>query len=363
MHPDFAKRLKIAGVMQDPAYYARRWAAVSKYGSKLRTVEPVLGLVRTLAGEPVPGTHLQAFRAALTAADPGYVEGDNALEMAILAGFALQVRWGAPVRGDDPLGDAAALAVITWDFAGRSQGQVAAPFVCDARAHRDQRALAVASAVLEAPEVSVDLPEEAGTLPEAITALEQIVASQQDIMEFLTESLKGQQEEANVAWWVLGEHSRDLRSHVSALPALAAPLILGKELGDLARRLPGNPGALAILDRMLRASLAGAHGSTVSVDSDAEKATLFRSVSAAPPAWRAQVTAERTSTRYGSLTPVLTAIAMSLDVDAEGEWLPLFKKASGFDPNDNTYVRAPLALAAQTYDECLFVAAIQAARA
>jgi hypothetical protein len=65
MHPDFARRLKLAGVMQDSAYYASRWTGVTAFADAVDSVDTVLDLVRLLIGEPMKGDRPAGFRLAL----------------------------------------------------------------------------------------------------------------------------------------------------------------------------------------------------------------------------------------------------------------------------------------------------------
>lgn len=399
LHPDFARRLKVAGVGQDATYYATRWAAVTAYADDV-DVPRALDLVRLTAGEALAGDRPAGFRDALRLADPGFAEGDNAFEMTILAGFVLVHLWGVSDAKASPVADVAALALSTWDFGGRAAGTPSAVFVSEARAYRSRRAAAVAAAPLSitaalkspisskqiidqatAAIANNQLPQIADLLGQVSSAVETLHKHQRTLASTAETALQALREEADVAWWVLSEYSNDFDMHVSALPPTAAALILGKELGDLAGALPGTPASTAVLDRLLRAHFSGQHTSADAARASGQSArrrksdgtpasrpradgdvSLHTAIVAAPPEWRRGWSVTLSASIRGSLTPVLTAVDFSLSTDADDEWVPAFRKAAGFDPKDAGYARSALILAQQAYDECVLARAVAAQR-
>lgn len=67
-------------------------------------------------------------------------------------------------------------------------------------------------------------------------------------------------EENNILWWLFGEASNELCCPFADLSPAARCLVVGKELADLTRVIPGPRAALAFLDRALRSGGAAVPG-------------------------------------------------------------------------------------------------------
>lgn len=384
-HPEFASRLKAANLFEDGPFYALRWTGVSEYSGNV-DIPRAVDLVQLLAGSAdgatlLPASRPEGFREALSAADPGFASGNNALELGLLAGFVLTRLWDDRKIESD-VADAAALAVITWNFWGRADGTPAEAFVRDAVAYRERRSVEMSelttvavlpraarvSAANFAAAVTAAASQSwaamSAAFNEIAAAVNALANGQDELLDHMTRALQSQREESNVAWWVLGEYSRNFDIHIGALSPSGAPIILGKELGELAPTPPGSYSARAILDRMLkihRASInpatrpKNAAGKTVS--DKATRVSLLDMVNAADRDWRAAWTEDLLSASLaGPLTPVMTAIKQSMAVDGATEWVPQYTKSTkGIDPR---LPFDPLTVAVQTYNEYVLASVV-----
>lgn len=374
IHPEFAKRLKLAGIAEESSYYSRRWEGVVEFASQLRSVPGVLDVVRMLvkgATAAIP----PALETALRNADAGFTPGGNQFEMSLLAGFVLRHLWDVAGDTGDNIADVGALSVITWDYDGRARQTPIDPFVGDALTYQRARSAALTAVRRRPPDPRpptilshlVDTIRIAGAanstqslvdpLSQLVSNLETELAQQREVEAYCKDAIGALDEASDAAWWVIGEYSRDFDVPMRDLPPSGAPVILGKELSDIAGRLPGNFSAAPLLARTLEIASGGrktARKKKGGTASAAETLTIFEVVNALPRQWREAIAASCARISVGEFTPVFSAISTSLDAP-DNEWASLFLHRIGVDPQDTALARRRSVIARHAYLEGLLV--------
>lgn len=146
-------------------------------------------------------------------------------------------------------------------------------------------------------------------------------------------------EEAQMLWWLFGEHSRSLNCHFGAYRPRQLAIIAGNDLGNLTTvsRL-GPIAAPAMLERVLRlAQKERVPQKSLASAIDGLTATDLQAL-----------------TTYGDdrptrIFPLMTALSKAKE-NGTGSWHGAFKNATGFDANIEL---EPLQLATQIYYEHL----------
>jgi GTPase-associated system helical domain len=348
MHQDLAAWYRTAGIEPDGATLPKRWNAISGFaGDKSTTVE----LARLFFGLGRPGTEfISAFRGALQNEDPAFKTRDNDHELAVLSGAALIDSIESP---DTSIADFTALALVSG--AGQNARQTppvpeipesAASYLAKRSLERtvfsgpDAAAIGSDGAALLNELKNACASNAVQTLQAPLSRLAAMVQELGTIQLRMSEQLLVQGEETNMLWWLFGQHSRDLKRPLSEIPVPVAALTIGKELADLTLRIPGPSAATAFLDKALRSSKSKLP----------EKITLQESVNGASTDWRQALIDARWAGLLSDLTPVLTAVEISLSTTKDDDWLPAFEHSAGFSAKTRF---APLGLAYQVYLECL----------
>jgi len=131
------------------------------------------------------------------------------------------------------------------------------------------------------------------------------------------------------------------------MKATEASIVMGKELADLVKTLPGPYAAEAVLSKTL-SSIKGKNDINGNLADVIDKQSIE---------WKTKVINSYSSKMTEEITPLLTAITKSLEVENAVEWLPAFKKLTGFEANDIKITA--LNLAHQIYLECLTIKCIE----
>lgn len=136
--------------------------------------------------------------------------------------------------------------------------------------------------------------------------------------EDLVQTFKAQQQQVNILWWMLGDWSNELDAPFEKVPAAAAPIIAGLELGHLivTREIPKS--VKAVLHKVL----------TKSGDINT-KHSLIEAVNGCPRDWREKAGFGDLPGEIQDLTPVLLALQSSLATESKDTWQPVYEKAIG----------------------------------
>ncbi len=161
--------------------------------------------------------------------------------------------------------------------------------------------------------------------------------------EILCSSIDAYKEETNILSWLIGETSNDLHKKLDKkIMQREVAFILGKELADLVLIIPGPYSAKGILNKMV--GLCKAESKTLS---------LVDMVDLIDTNWKVSLLKKYPDSAYFSNTPIILAIAKSLEVDGDKVWKYTYGKIMGFDPEMVT--QDMLTWGYQIYLECLLV--------
>jgi hypothetical protein len=142
-----------------------------------------------------------------------------------------------------------------------------------------------------------------------------------------------------MAWWVMGEYSRDLEEPFTNHKLPEVCLIAAKELAALTAFVPGPRSAPALLDRVLR---------LVNPDLP-DSVSLEAAVNGAPEDWRKRWLSSSNWQKVDDFCPVHVAAYNSIQDVAS------MKAANANASIDATPNVSPLDLALQTYQEALLI--------
>lgn len=361
-----------------------RWAVIEKQ-AKAAGVILALDLVRLFTGtrqsEVASATD---FVAAFKAADPALPMRENDKLIQVLAGATLS----QALEYEDPVADAAALALRSVQFAGYGRSGAFPDLMEDVEVYlvrraRDVRAeeeedkssasklakqleniafpkldelsrIASYQHYAQANEAFGQIESHAAKVAASFAALRSAMAQlAKDVAALAgggalrkSREWRASREELNILWWLFGESSRDLELPASTVTIDAFAIIAGKELADLTTHVPGVVAAEAMLHRALRAT-----GGMLSTP-----LSLKSAVEATSEDWRRGfvASADAAPDHLRELAPVHFAVRRSLE-DGNA-WPATFRRALGLkrDPKISA-----VELANQIYTERLLARAIQ----
>ncbi len=137
----------------------------------------------------------------------------------------------------------------------------------------------------------------------------------------LANSLKMYKEDSNILSWLVGEASNDLHKPLTnRVNPKDVALILGKELADLVESTSGPYAAKDFLRKMLK--LCKRENPTIS---------LLEVVDSLSTDWKKLISNEYIE-KIEANTPILLAIAKSLEVSETQVWRPIYETAIGINP-------------------------------
>ena len=331
MHKDFAEWYRSAGITPNGEILPKRWAAIQEYQPGRDEIVSLAQLFYRL-GKPSE-EFLNKFRTSFQNVDPAFPMRDNDQELVVLAGAQLVATIES---GPINLADLAALSLVT----GAAQNMRGSPAVADipeiAVTYLSKRAVARAANgdgnSNSANELLFDGLTELGTPYDGLPKE----------FERLQRELSVVSEESNMLWWLFSEHSRDLNEpwkKQSGVPSVA--LMVGKELADLTRVIPGPISARAFLDRAIR-----------SIKSKPPEAVLVvDAINGVAPEWRQRYVAEGCPTSIQGLMPISHGLKISLAAPENNAWFSAFTHETGIRPESKL---PPNVLAYQLYVEAIF---------
>lgn len=367
MHKYFAEWYRAAGVDPKAADLEKRWQGVEGFAKSLN-LQNGLELVRLFYARPPQSTSfLDEYSTVFQEADPTFPMRDNALELQVLAGATI-AHVVQTTRSN--MADAIALGMLCGYCQGLRQKVVNGEIIEYARHYLADKSVRMReideNLGVRAPDVSLKKALDALTtastgsnltvLQEPIKvpfeklagAIKELSTSVNNMAGKIAQEVESYRESSDILWWVFGEHSRDRNERMSDLPLPFAALVVGKELADLVRIIPGPLAAPAFLDKMLRFA-----------DSELSKSTSIKdAVNAAPREWRQQLIEGLGTRGVQGLCPVHLAIQKSLESEKATEWLAPFEKAA--DIKSKSAI-PPLDLATQFYQERMLMRAVNTA--
>jgi hypothetical protein len=328
MHKAFSEWYRQAGIEPDGDVLPKRWAAIEAYSPTRDDAALFTRLFYHLV-KPTPDL---AFIEQLQLADPAFKTRDNDNELSLLAGAALV--YGIEQQ-PELFADIAALSLVC-ALGGnlrppprvRDIPELALTYLTrrssnrasdgDAALERKREEMKAALATLGAPHDGV-------------------VANE---LHSLRTQLSIVNEEANMLWWLFGEHSRDENARWSKFSVSAAALMTAKELADLTIVVPGPNAASAFLDRAIKGAKSPRPSSIA----------IKAAINDVSTSWRERFTKTTYPTELEAVTPVSHGISLSLRSPDNDEWLPSFQHETGISPDASI---APSALSLQLYREAM----------
>lgn len=333
----------------------KRWKGVVDVAAKddWRAAEVLVRLAFPTS-VPAGGTKTEdlgdAYQAVLTTIAGGGAPLDptqSARELQVLAAAALAQAFAGSAD--------AAIAVCTASFGGARKPEL--PMDLPALAERALEELALKrhdrinekDVQSNAPNVDFAVSAEAqGSMEPALwkgeldrlrvaaaTAISSVVSSQNDVAIRLHRQAKLDQEELQMLWWLIGEHSRVSNASFANVTPNARPLVFGCEL---ARMTSVSPGPVSVQAMLIRAGVAA---SDVSVED------IINAVGLDWAKERSQAKA---------ISPVTTPLHFALEkrgeVGTTDSWQPGWAGITGISPD---LKRPAIDFALQFYREFLFL--------
>lgn len=146
-------------------------------------------------------------------------------------------------------------------------------------------------------------------LNRTISSVNKVSSQVSENIEFFEKQLKLLQEESDILWWLIGDHSRDLDVAFMDLDRRYLTLVAGKELADLTQ---DSPGPVAIESLLMKAIDKAASP----VASTSELKTLINKTDIE---WRKSVLVEFGDNSLPMMYPIHTAILKSVESSTWGE--------------------------------------------
>lgn len=318
MNNDFGDWYRSAGITPDSEKLPKRWEAIEAYVAGRDEVVSLTRLFYQL-GEPNQ-QFLTEFRTEFQKPDPAFPMKGNDRELIVLAGAELI---DVMQRSPHDVADLATLCVVC-AAAQNLRKSPAVPEIPEIAArHLSKRSMSRAKSS----------PNENGFTDKSLASLATEVQN-------LRSKLAVIDEESNILWWLISEYSRDLDKRWRKFPVQEVSIVVGKELADLTRVIPGPVAAAAFLDRVVQS------GRTKSVSS----VSVINALCKTPLEWRQGYVKEAYPNELEPVLPLSHGLKLSLSAPDEDAFPPLFEKATGISANAKL---APYILAYQMFLEVL----------
>jgi hypothetical protein len=339
MHRHFADWYREISLVPTPEILEKRWAGIDTFLKEI-DVGTILELVCTFVhGGSCTPQFAERFTQVFVQSDSTFPMRENHNELRVLAGSCIAELF----VGSDELSTLAAACTTCGSFAVSSSEPPFQDVVEDANSKLARTSFDLRSNI-KYPEIStyesqldsvlqeLKKKSEAGNLPQIqltgpiidglLSTEKKFVELSKQIRGFAnqarqrTESLA---EECDVLWWLFAGFSHDLEIAFSNVAPKALPIIVGKELADLIRCLPGPSSTRAILTRAMQ-SKPKRKNSALS--------TIIETVNALPPEWRDRVIKTRGEKPaiFPCIFPLHYGLRMASDVGAASWQNALLKK-------------------------------------
>jgi len=153
-------------------------------------------------------------------------------------------------------------------------------------------------------------------------------------------AIKYQREETNILWWLFSEYCNELENPVKNLKQEEACLVIGREIANYPKEIPGPISIEAFLNKML-ISCKGANN---------KKLSIKEAIEGTNRSWREAIY-KNFSTDYIDLLPLTFALIRSVETK-DDSWIQPFQDETKIDPNKKIEA---LKLSNQIYNETLFL--------
>lgn len=332
MHPDFSRWYSVVELDGNPERRRARWEGISMLMERadFALVEALIRLAfktRQLPATP----SVQLMRDIFREADETFEMQGNDREMQLLAGACL----AAIMADNTEIAPRTALAVTTTCLSGARRAELP----MDLSVIAENALLRLADANRQRPDLVAykegkiskfdfekaaakarEMPNGEG-FAQALTlaaesmraALSYSASRQASAVQAIDNFIQIQDEELQMLWWLVGQRSSDYDCPFDAVPTDAQPLVLGSELADATKVLPGPPSVKALLSR------AGLK--------EKKKITIPAAVNAATTKWLQERLDE--SKPSPVTMPLHDAIQRQLDTGAGDAWIAGWAATTG----------------------------------
>jgi len=365
MEKMFTHWYQIANLVPTDDLLKRRWQGIENFAAQA-SPQDILDLSRVYyQRRPKDSSFKDRLREVFHAEDSTFGMKDNDVELAVLCGTCL-LHLAKGVMERKPAAHLAALAIICPSFQGKCVSGVVPAIETEARDRLVKRSAGLRSMHLEECE-DIERPSADGLLKMIATVSkggagpwpdsgQQLIAWATEVDDAISEicntfraieeDMLLRREETDILWWMTAGFSRDLDKPIAEIDFATACILVGKELGDLVRVLPGPYAARAVIHRML---LGGD-------STPANTISLKKAVSATSKEWRTSWIAQDMTAAAFDLCPVLFAVERSLETGDESSWAPALK---GVTQVDASIEMSPTDFAFQVYQETLLMKALR----
>jgi len=331
--PEFVRWYQSVCIGKDPELHQKRWEALIKLVANANQVD-VENLIRLAYKTRQKPTQegIQGIRQYFLDFDDSFEMTGNEREVQVLAGAALAVLMN---RSDSDEAERTALAVTTTALSnGRS---VDLPVDLSALGEQSIELLSEKNRRRPSLEVSAKAPEfnfensvtkvaqtpnwegvkEAFELAAASTseALRKLAIRQMRAMNNVAKFIEVQDEELQMLWWLIGQHSEEYDCPFNKVPPEAQPFVFARELADATEVLPGPRSIKAMLSRTLQ--------------KQRSKIRVSDAVNALQASWLESAVEEREPSPV--ITPLHYAIKRQLETGEGDAWIAGWAAAAGVE--------------------------------
>lgn len=358
MHKNFADWYNAVSLHPDAQTLDARWKAVEVLAGRLKTAQ-VPGLIRVFFSLPGADQFMDEIRKAAWDEDKTFLANGDRKELAVLAGAVI----AQTVTNSSAKADAAALAVSCVDAQGlrktpRLQGVVDEAMrylaeesvrtrTIDETPVADVNAAALTKLIEAKGGVAVSDWNNLWSAIEVVfkEMLSQYAQHTKSINLALSDVLRRQREESDILWWLFSEHTLDGTKAFRDLTIAEACFWGARDLAELTRFQPGPFAAPAFLHKMLRLVRSKVPASI----------EITEAVDACDFEWKQKWVATLNVNQAPDLSPMLCAIAKSVEVGGQPGWTAAFEHATGLAAHATL---APCHVALQIYNETLLLRAL-----
>ncbi len=364
MHKLFGEWYKIASVQVSGEQLPKRWAGVESFVEGINQ-ESALDMVRIYHGRDTNNpAFVETYCTSFQAIDPLFPMRENALELQVLAGASIV----QCIEKNTDLSISVAYATVCPNFQGLGPHVLNSEIVEIAQEYLTREGIKV-RAIAKIPEIHADSlkPELKKTITEAVaannyqtlsphllplieyieTSSKQLTQSTAKAIDILSDSLLIHKEQANILWWILGEHSNDLKIPFVKIAFPWACLVAAKELSDLTRLVPGPYSAEAFLSKMIHMGRKKAP----------QEVTLKQAIDNSSLQWRENWRKKMNNNGIDDLCPLYYAVGKSVETGNNSAWEAAYEIKSKIKTDKPMH---PVKLAIQAYQESLFIESMKA---
>ncbi|PZX01987.1 hypothetical protein DFS28_101337 [Pseudomonas sp. 478] len=351
MHPEFARWISVIGFGDEVARRQARWEGVVAIADDFEqeTIETLIRLAYQ-SKQKANAEIVDSLRKTFKDIDETFDLHGNDRELQVLAGICLAVI----MELGSGQGASAALAVTTTAFAGARTTDLPmdlctlaeSAIVKAAEFNRTRPVLAPTPGTVKADFDSAiaklkEQPDATGMvlalqLASAATtsAITQTAQRQIKTIKSLCNFVKIQDEELQMLWWLIGQHSTDYDKAFESIPTELQPMVFAKELSDATTLTPGPASIKSLLSR------AGLKGR--------KKITISSAINSAEKKWLQGLVDESISP---VTTPLHFAIIRQLETDGGDAWVSNWAAVTGIADHELT----PMTLGTLFYRERLLL--------